>query len=89
MKQYRIVSRPSHLSSDTVWYHSQYKFLNLFWTDCDPDPTCHGYPCSTELGHVEKFIDCKIQYENHVNDFIKAPPRDLSQKVVKTYNGGN
>ena len=89
MKQYRIVSRPSHLSSDTVWYHAQYKFLNLFWTDCEPDPCCHGYPCSTDLSDVELFIDYKIRHENSSEDFIKEPLRDLSQKVIRTYNGDN
>lgn len=75
MRKYRIVSRPSYSDRDYTWYHAQYKFLNLFWRDCDYDAFTPGSPSSLEIENVETFIESKIHKRT----------LDLSQKVIRTY----
>lgn len=79
MTKYRIISKPSFLlpeDPDFRWYQAQYKFLNLFWVNCDEDYNAPGIACSMELEHVERFVQGKINNERI----------DLSTKVVKVYD---
>ena len=78
MTKYRIISKPSFLFPEDPnfrWYQAQYKFLNLFWVNCDEEYDVSGCAYSMELEHVERFVDAKINNERI----------DLSSKVVKVY----
>lgn len=78
MTKYRIISKPTFLypeDSNQRWYQAQYKFLNLFWIECNEEYDVPGCTYSMDLEHVERFIQAKINNERI----------DLSTKVVKVY----
>ena len=78
MTKYRIISKPTFLHPEDTnlrWYQAQYKFLNLFWVNCDEEYYVPGITYSMELERVERFIQAKINNERI----------DLCNKVVKVY----
>jgi hypothetical protein len=73
--KYRIISEPSELYPDQIWYQAQYKVFNLFWTNCIYQIGRPGLNRSLELENVEKYIDALIH-----NKW-----KDCSTKVVRVY----
>jgi hypothetical protein len=74
--KYRIVSRPNYIDPTLKVYIAQYKFLNLFWVDCDVDVHYPGSYRSIHIEQVEEFVDA-IKNNRRINYF--------KQEVVKTY----
>lgn len=74
--KYRIVSRPNFVDPTLKVYIAQYKFLNLFWVDCDVDINYPGSYRSTNLELVEEFVDAIINKKMINYD---------KQEVVRTY----
>jgi (2Fe-2S) ferredoxin len=73
--KYRIVSQPSLIYPEYTWYRAQYKFFNLIWRDCFPEPNRPGLYTSMDIENVERFVEAKINNEY----------RDISSKVIKVY----
>lgn len=71
--KYRIVLKPCN--DVPGYYVAQYKWLNLFWIDCDPVVSVPGYNISRELIMVELFVEALIADMQY----------DFSTKVVKEY----
>jgi hypothetical protein len=72
--KYRIIEVST--TSNSFYYQAQFKFLNLFWMNCDSnDLDCLPFGCATcslSLESVEEYIECKIKSQKPI-------------KVIKTY----
>lgn len=55
--KYRIITRPGLFFPDIIMYIAQFKFLNLFWLDCEDDKRYPGIYYSGNLREVETFIE--------------------------------
>jgi len=75
MTKYRIISEPSELYPDQIWYQAQYKLFNLFWLNCNWDPRRPGLCHSLDIKNVEEYID----------SLIHNKWRNYSKQVVRVY----